>query len=602
LSGVRLIVEQKIKPRLEAARHAFSIGAFVDAETGFRDVTSADRGCGEAWNMLGITLLRLGKVDEAIQALTTAMDVAPRSPEVVVNLGNLYKEVGNLKKAVRYYRKALALSPDHINAHVNLALCLVDDGAPDLARAHAQEAVTINGSDVSAWDALASIEERAGNYEKAIAILEKCEEILPDHPDVLLHLGCACSLAKRYDLAEVKLRRALQLRPGFVEAMATLSHVYFESGNLDAAEDCLIEALHLRPEMRELYINLANVRLGQCRNEEGIECFKRALSMKPDSASTHFVLGMAYLVTGDFANGWKEYVWRWKTEKYSPKLTFLAAPEWQGEPLAGKTLFVHAEQGIGDTLQFVRYLSMLQEQGCKIVLEVQPLLKRLISRLKGIDALIECGEPLPSMDFHVPLLNIPGIIGTDICNIPRDVPYLSVDVGARDVWQKRLDTLPPGLNVGIVWAGSPTHDNDRNRSMRLSQFAPFAKLDGINWISLQKGGAGAQVNSASQQLVTIDWTTDIHDFEDSAALIECLDLVISVDTSAVHLAGALNKPVWAMIPFAPDWRWLLDRTDSPWYPSLRLFRQKHRGNWDTVIAEVVQALKELTYFNKSTLT
>lgn len=591
-----------ISHQQEAAQRLFRLGLYADAETAFREIVKHDRGAAEAWNMLGISLQRQGKTDAAIAALQTAMDVAPHAPEVVVNLGNLYKECGDIKKAVRFYRKALGLEPAHVMAHVNLANCLIELGELDLAESHAQQALAIEGRSQAALHALASVKERQGDFAKAVEILESGVSIFPDHPDMLLHLGCACSMAKRYQESITALLRALELRPGFVEAMASLSQVYFEAGSLEEAEEHLLEALRIRPDMKELHINLANVRLGQCRNDEALVCFKRVFEIDPESASSHFICGMAYLVKGDFANGWREYAWRWRTEKYRPKLDFIPAPEWHGESLENKILFVHAEQGIGDTLQFVRYLPLIDKHGGKIVLEVQPLLKRLLSRLPGIDGLIENGEMLPAMDFHVPLLNIPGIMRTDLSSIPSQVPYLSVDKEARDGWRRRLEILGPGIRVGIAWAGSPTHANDHNRSMALAQLAPLAAVSGVQWVSLQKGPAAGQIRDQDTGFELTDWTEDLHDFEDTAALVDCLDLVLAVDTSVVHLAGALNKPVWAMIPFAPDWRWLLDRTDSPWYPSLRLFRQSVRGNWDAVVSEVVQALKLRTKVESSVAT
>lgn len=578
----------------EAAFQLFQAGRFAAAEVAYRSIVECERGNAEAWNMLGIALQRQGDTAGAIDALQTAMDVAPRAPEIVVNLGNIYKESGEFSKAIRIYRRALGLDSRHAMAHANLAACLIELGELDLAETHARQALTVEGQSLEAWSALAGIAERRCDFAKAIEILTDMAKRYPDRPDVQVHLGCVASLAKCYALAIESFQRALALRPGFVEAMNNLGQALFELGRLEEADDILQAALRIQPDMKELHVNLANVRIAQRRHTEALACFARVFELDPESASSHFVCGMVHLVEGDFENGWREYEWRWRTEKYQPQWNRLTVPAWQGQPLDGKTLFVHVEQGIGDTLQFVRYLPLIEKTGGRIVLEVQPPLSRLMATLPALDSIVVKGEELPNMDFHVPLLNIPGIMGTDLDSIPRQTPYLGAEASLRMAWCNRLATLKPGLRVGLAWAGNPEHANDHNRSMCLTQLAPLSAVAGVQWISLQKGAGAEQIQSPPPGLVLTDWTSDLDDFAATAALIECLDLVLAVDTSVVHLAGALNKPVWVMIPFAPDWRWLLERTDSPWYPGMRLFRQNERGNWRTVIETVVQELAALT--------
>jgi tetratricopeptide (TPR) repeat protein len=458
------------------------------------------------------------------------------------------------------------------------------------AEAHARCALDLDGNSLEAWSALACIAERHGDYSKAIDVLESALKVFPDHADWLLHLGCTHMMAKQYDAAIGVLQHALQCRPQYVEAMNNLGQVLFELGRLEEAEAILRIAIDLRPEMKELYINLANVQISLQQHAEAKASFNQVFHHDPDNASAHFVLGMLLLVDGDFANGWREYAWRWQTKEYGSRLRDIPEPEWQGGDLAGKALFVLAEQGIGDTLQFVRYLPMISKLGGRVFLECQAPLKRLLGSLAGVDALMAKGEPLPKFDLHIPLLNIPGVMGTSLASIPNQVPYLHADAIASEHWEKRISSLDDGLKVGIAWAGNPDHANDRNRSMRLSQLAPLAAQQGVTWISLQKGVGAEQVQMEPKSLRLVDWTDDLTDFADTAALIENLDLVIAVDTSVVHLAGALNKPVWVMVPFTPDWRWLLDRPESPWYPSMRLFRQTKRDDWTTVVNRVAHEL------------
>lgn len=581
------------KQTLEAAARLFQLGLYEEAVAGYRQIVDQERGCAEAWNMLGIVLQRLGKKEESIDALQNAMEIEPRSPEIVVNLGNVYKEFGDTTKAVRNYRRALSLMPEHVMAHANLAHCLVELGEVELAETHARQALSGDDRSIEAVGALANIAEHRRDFPAAISILEGAVRQHPGNPDLLVHLGCTCMLGKRFEDAVRVLNQALELRPGFVEAINNLGQALFELGRLDEAEATLLNALRLRPGMKEAYVNLANVQIGQRRHREALASFQRVFDLDPENASAHFVCGMVHLVEGDFSNGWREYGWRWRMEKYQRLVAAYSAPLWSGENLDGRTLFVHAEQGIGDTLHFSRYLPLLKEYGGKVIFEVQAPLRRLLATLEGVDVLLVQGEPIPPMDYRVPLLNLPAIMQTDLDSIPAAVPYLHMAGSAENMWRDRLNELAPGLRVGLAWAGNPEHANDRNRSMALAQLAPLASIEGINWISLQKGCGREQLAVVSAGLRLIDWTDELEDFADTGALIECLDLVLAVDTSVVHLAGALNKPVWTMVPYAPDWRWMLDRSDTPWYPSMRLFRQQERGNWQTVIAAVGQELSLL---------
>lgn len=571
----------------------FELGQFVEAEQAFRALIDRQRGNADAWNMLGITLLRQQKFSEAIEALEMAVEVAPRSPEALNNLGNAYKESHEPAKAARYYRRALALSADFVMAHANLANCLVELGELAQAEQHAHRAIELNPQSFEGWSALACTEERRGDYVRAIEVLKKALDVFPDQADWLLQLGSTYILAKQHDAAIDVLQRALQCRPQFVEAMSNLGKALFEAGRLEEAERVLKEAIALRPTMCPLHVNLANVYVAMKQHVAAQACFDEVFRLDPENASAHFVLGMVLLVEGDFDRGWCEYNYRWQIDTYKEGLKRLNAPQWCGEDLHGKTLLVHAEQGIGDSLHFCRYLALAKVRGARVIFECQPAIKRLMSSVRGCDVLIARGDALPDFDMHVPLLNLPAVLGTRFETIPAAVPYLQADDEAKLMWINRLAQLGGDMKVGIVWAGNPEHANDHNRSMRLAQLAPLASVSGICWVSLQKGGR-VETQSGDIQFDMVDWADELADFSDTAALVDALDLVIAVDTSVAHLAGGLNKPVWVMVPFAPDWRWLLDRTDSPWYPSMRLFRQAVRGDWASVVADVVQALHELT--------
>jgi hypothetical protein len=297
------------------------------------------------------------------------------------------------------------------------------------------------------------------------------------------------------------------------------------------------------------------------------------------------------LLSGRFEEGWKEHEWRWKTKHMSASARDFSEPLWSGEAIGDRVLLLHAEQGLGDTLQFCRYVPLILASA-KIVLEVQAPLVRLLSRLSGVIEIVKRGNKLPSFDVHCPLLTLPHVFGTTIDTIPATIPYLAADPTHAAEWRKRLAHLD-GLRVGLVWAGGQQLPADSRRSIVLDMLAPLAEVSGISFVSLQKGEAAAQTANRPAGLTVHDFTADLHDFADTAALVDGLDLVISVDTAVAHLAGALGKPVWLLNRFDIDWRWLLDRDDSSWYPTLRQFRQPSPGDWNHVICAVRHALQRL---------
>jgi hypothetical protein len=306
------------------------------------------------------------------------------------------------------------------------------------------------------------------------------------------------------------------------------------------------------------------------------------VSQRPDYADAHFNLAASLLLVGQFDEGWREYEWRWKQEKKKPHLRGFSQPLWDGGDIGDRILLLHAEQGLGDTLQFCRYVPAIAA-GRRVVLEVQRPLVPLLAGLPGLERIVAQGDPLPPFDLHCPLLSLPLVLGTTLETIPGQTPYLRADPQRTAAWRERVGQLD-GLKVGLVWAGNQAMSGDRRRSARLELFSELADLPGVSFVSLQKGPAASQ--SPPSGLILHDWTDDLQDFGETAALIEALDLVIGVDTAVVHLAGALGRPVWLLNRFDRCWRWLLNRDDSPWYPTLRQFRQSQPGDWRGVLREV----------------
>jgi tetratricopeptide (TPR) repeat protein len=324
------------------------------------------------------------------------------------------------------------------------------------------------------------------------------------------------------------------------------------------------------------------------RAEEALESFDRALALKPDLAEAHWNKALLLLELGDFARGLPEYEWRWRRESELKPRDF-TQPAWRGEELGGRTILLHSEQGFGDSIQLLRYVPMVAAKGGRVVLEIPDSLMPLVGRRDGVVAMVKPGAPLPPFDLHCPLMSLPLAFGTTLATVPAQVPYLQVPVERAADWRDRL----PGTGrprVGLVWSGKPTHKNDHNRSIALHRLAPLLSLSGIDFVSLQREYREADMAAlaASRNLRRLD--AALADFADTAAVVEAVDLVITVDTAVAHLAGALGKPVWILVSSIQDWRWLLQREDSPWYPTARLFRQPEIGDWDSVIGRLAREL------------
>jgi hypothetical protein len=302
-----------------------------------------------------------------------------------------------------------------------------------------------------------------------------------------------------------------------------------------------------------------------------------------------WVLAVVALIRGDYASGWREAEWRWKCKDFSSPKRQWSKPQWKGEQLNGETILLHAEQGFGDTVQFVRYAPMVAERGGKVILECPAVLHRLLKNLPGIAGIVpETAQP--EFDLQCPLLSLPLAFGTLLDTVPNRVPYLTPEPQLCEQWGKLIGERASGLKVGLTWAGSPTHQNDRKRSLTLNQLLPLAQAAGVTFFSLQKGPAAQQANDPAIGFPIADLTARLTDFADTAAMISQLDLVITVDTVIAHLAGALGKPVWVFLPRVPDWRWMLDREDTPWYPTMRLFRQEVHGQWEKPIRRAAGCL------------
>jgi hypothetical protein len=338
------------------------------------------------------------------------------------------------------------------------------------------------------------------------------------------------------------------------------------------------------------FLNHSICLLRSARVREAVDLLESRLPRNPN-VQAHCHYSLALLLSGRMKEGWDQFEFRWLDGPLKPARPNFVKPAWTGQPLEGKTILIRSEQGYGDFFQFIRYAPHVKAQGAQVLLTVPELVREIAEGADGIDEVLKPNRPYPHFDFYVDMLSLPRVFGTTLHDVPCQVPYLEVDAARRAAWAARIGNSS-GFNVGLAWAGSPTHLRDRNRSISLEVLQPFSGLENVNFYSLQKGPAASEARSDDSKLAVVDLESDLVDFADTAALIDVLDLVICVDTSVAHLAGALGKPVWVMLPKFGDWRWLEDRDDSVWYPSMRLFRQQQHDDWSTVVDAIKRQLQE----------
>jgi tetratricopeptide (TPR) repeat protein len=464
-----------------------------------------------------------------------------------------------LKQAISCYKEALSLSPNLNEAHRNIGLAYY----------------------------------QAGDLNHAAQYYRRSLEIRPDSVEMLSNLGVIYTQMGRFCEAKKLYDKALYVDPENESVHFNLGNIYLKTGRLESAAEQYHMVLENNPTHTKALCNLGRTRHRQGDPKQALKLYDRALIENTDQPIVHVNRAVALLLQGKWRKGWEEYEWRLEGDKSQAVYPHrLNGRRWTGGSFAGQTLLIHGEQGFGDAIQFVRFLPMVKAMGGRVILETHDSLIRLLGSLDSVDQCIELSAEHPPQvgyDLFIPLCSLAGQFDISPDNIPA-APYLHAEDEKVIQWRSRLPSS--GLNVGMVWAGSSTYPE---RSCTLQDFAPLGRLQGIHWIGLQKGPAASLVTekSSKQGLSLTNWGDDFQDFSDTAAAIATLDLVISIDTSVAHLAGALGKPVWLLLPKVADWRWLMTGTRSPWYPSMRLFRQHRDAGWETVMVEVVQELHSL---------
>jgi tetratricopeptide (TPR) repeat protein len=541
----------------------------------------------QTFYVMAAVLRDLKRPDEALASYDRAIALKPDFADAFSNRAVLLRELKRADEALASYDRAIALKPDLAEALYNRANLLQQLKRTDEALAGYDRAVALKPDFAEAFCHRGAVLQHLQRPDEALASLDKALALKPDLAQAhFLRAGLLRAL-KRPDEALASYDRAVAVRPNFAEAWSNRANLLRALERRDEAMASYDQAIAANPNFVEASYNRGVMLQDLHRFDEALASYRQATAVKPDYAQAHFNHALLLLMQGRFAEGWEEYEWRWRGVDDGEEPRTFDYPPWQGEDLAERTIFLYQEQGYGDAIQFLRYVPLVAARGGRVVLEVDEPLTGLARRLPGAADVMAAGGPPPSADFHCPLMSLPRVFGTTLATIPNQVPYLQSDREGQNsstIWRRRLAPLE-GIRVGLTWAASLTA-----KSIPLEQLARIADVRHLSFVSLQKGPAASEAQLLPPPLVVHDWTDEFHDFSDTAALIEELDLVISVDTSVAHLAGALGKPVWLLNRYHACWRWLLDRDDSPWYPTLRQFRQPQPGDWDTVVANVRAAL------------
>ncbi len=545
-------------------------------------------------NHLGEALLAAGLLADAEASCRRGLTLQPDFAIGHNTLGTVLAARGTVDEAIASYRRAIALAPQFSQAHYNLGLALESQGALADAEASLRQALAVKSDYPLALHALGVLLQRQRRLEEAVDCYRRLLAIEPGHAQAHCNLASALKDGQRPDEALEGYDRALAIDPQLAEAHFNRAVILQGRQQHAEAEAAYRSAIVACPEYPEALSNLGTICKLQGRLGEAMECYERALAVDDNLAEPHRNRALLRLLTGNYADGWREYEWRRRVPGV-PRTSF-SQPRWEGQPMPGQTLLLVAEQGLGDTIQFIRYAALVKRQSeARVLLHCSQRLHRLLAAVAGVDQLLS-GDVTQGFDAYLPLLSAPAVFGTTLETVPADVPYLAAEPQRVADWQRELAAVAD-FKVGITWQGNPDYEDDARRSVPLDAFASLADVAGVRLFSLQKQHGLEQLAALADRLRIVGLgprlDTGPDAFVDTAAVMKNVDLVVTSDTAAAHLAGALGVPVWLLLPHLPDWRWLLEREDCPWYPTMRLFRQTTPGDWDAVLARVAEALGAL---------
>ncbi|MDA8138509.1 MAG: tetratricopeptide repeat protein [Desulfobacteraceae bacterium] len=578
----------------------------------------------QAWFNQGLIRFQRAEWAKAIQSFQQAVMLQPKWDDAHFNLAQAYEQVEKYEEAIGCYTAALKLNPNYFEAAYNLGCLLLRQQRFAESVPWFERAVAIDDRHAPAHNNLGQALERIGTLARAEQCYAKAHQLAPDLMPAYVNLAELLAGKGELEKAVQNYREVLSRHPHLSTAQNNLGNIYLKQNRLDDAIECYRRVVDLEPRLAEGHFNLGsalrqaeiyeeamasllraiqlkpdyadawnNLALA-CKNigdlDRSLTCFNRAIALDPELAVAHWNRSFVYLLQNQYLEGWIDFDWRFRIPQRKSIYPFdLDGPRWSGELVPHAAILIHDEQGLGDTIHMVRYLPMVKARCRRLILETRKELVPLLKNAAGIDQLIvrsTNGRPEAKYDFHFPLLSLPRLFRTTPETAPGQQPYLLADRIKAEVWRNRLPSS--GMKIGLAWAGRPQHTNDRNRSCQLSQLRPILEMPGISFVGLQKGPATEQSKEFIGRSDFINLDAELSDFSDTAAVLTHIDLLITVDTAIAHLAGAMGKPVWVMIPFIPDWRWGMTSATTPWYPTMRLFRQPRPKDWEAVI----QAMKK----------
>lgn len=611
---------------IEGAFRYHQAGLLPEAEQAYLDILKADKRNAHALWLLGTLYLQTNQPERSVECLERALRLEPDNPEILNNIGLALRALGRLDDAKAKYEKAVRVNPHHVQALNNLGSLFYELGNWSEAVRWAERALTVNPKDASAHYNLGNALRAQEKRSDAIAHYEHALHLQPNYVDALVNLGITLCAEDRPDEAIAQFQQALHLVPDHLQALNNLANALRDKGRFEEAVSLYERVLKLKPDYPEALMNFGVALRDQGKAQEAIQTYEQALRMKPGLAEAlvntgvalqdlgrweeavvkheealalkaHLVdaqwnMALALLALGRYPEGWALY--ESGLSKKNKRPAVFTTKKWDGSVFSGKRLLIWCEQGLGDSLQFIRYVPMCKAKGGKVVVLCPQPLARLFRNTTGVDEVVGAIHE-SDFDYQIAMMSLPYVFGTTRDTIPADIPYVHVSHEARGKWAPQF-LGSKQFRVGLVWAGNPVehvvqaHLIDQRRSLKLSQMMPILDTRDVQFYSLQMGKAAGQIDELGFRDKIVDLMPAVHDLMDTAAIIENLDLVISVDTSVVHLAGALGKPVWVLSRFDACWRWLQNHETNPWYPTARVFGQSSPGDWETVIGQVAGAL------------
>jgi tetratricopeptide (TPR) repeat protein len=549
----------------------------------------------ESWYGRGMILLAMGRTDDAIASFSRLLALKPDFTQVHLLQAKLLCDTGRYEGALHAIEKLLAIAPSLPEAWLGRSNILFEARRYEEALSAAEKAIALKPSLAEAWHGRGNALNELRRHDEALAAYERALALNPNSGGAWYGRGNVLNELKRFDDALIAYDKALTFDPNFAQAWVGRGNVLNMLKCPDPALAAFARALALQANLAEAWLGRGNVLLELKRIDEALECYDQAIAIKTDFATAYFNRGRGRLLVGRYSEGWQDYEWRWKARDFLSKRPNLKIPNWQGESLRGRHLLVHSEQGLGDIIQFVRYLPLLLQRECKVTFLTPEKLVRLIRHSIPSLRVVESVQGFQGIDVQVALMSLAHFFKTDLTSVPNQVPYLNAEAKLEKAWQARISGH--GFKIGIAWQGNPVGAIDAGRSVPLKEFVQLSKIPEVRLISLQKHVGLDQLADLSKgvKIETLgkDFDSGPDAFIDTAAVMNNLDLIITCDTSIAHLAGALGRPTWVALKHVPDWRWMVDRDDTPWYPTMRLFRQNERDDWDSVFSKIESSLRQL---------